>query len=220
MKNAALFWRGGLSLILLLSAQVVGAFPIFNSNLNPNIVHHRHAWSLQGGFLLPDASWRKLSTEVNEEEFVTRAYYWQTRWEYSISHDWVIRLGGEWQEIYNDNLHFIGIFVGGDIVDVLYAKLRHRFYGVFTLGFAPYTEFFFRHPSIAPPQEFDRRGTGYQIKFAFEYEYRWLPTWYWRATLGYFYEVPLGIEDTPKVSVKDLTIQGPYAGINLVWRPQ
>ena len=212
--------KGLIFLVLLAFSWGAWSFPIFNTNLDPHVMQHRHAWAVQGGFLLPDASWRALSREVNGEKVTTQAYYWQGRWEYFVNNDWAIRLGGEWQEIYNRDLHYVGIFVGGDIVDVLYSKLQHRFYGVFTLGFSPHIEFEFYHNSIAPQRYFLDYGTAYQGKFAIEYEYLWKPAWQWRGTVGYFYEKPLGINDTPKVSVKELTIQGPYAGINLVYRPQ
>ena len=211
--------RGGLILILTLFTSVAGAFPTFNTKLDSHILQQRQAWALQGGILLPDATWRALSTVVNEKKVVTQAYYWQARWEYLINNNWAVRAGAEWQEIYNKSLHFIGVFLGRDIVDILYAKLRHRFYGVFSFGFAPYVEFYFHHASISPQQDFNHSGTAYQGKFSLEYEYLWRPSWHWRATLGYFYERPMGIEDTPKVSVKDLIIQGPYGGINLIWRP-
>ena len=194
------------------------SFPTFNTNLDPHLKTHQKNWSVQGGFLLPDATWRALSLAVNDAKVRTKSYYWQGRWEYFFTNDWAVRLGGEWQEIYNENLHFIGIFLAGDIVDVLYTKLRHHFYGVFSLGFAPYVEFLLRH-NIKEPNEFNPKGTAYQGKLALEYEYHWRPSWLWRFTAGYFYEKPLGIAATPKVTFEDVTIQGPYAGINLVYRP-
>ena len=196
------------------------SFPTFNTNLDPHLKTHQKNWSVQAGILLPDATWRALSRTVNDGEKIrTQSYYCQGRWEYFFTNDWAIRLGGEWQEIYNDNLHFIGVFVGADIVDVLYTKLRHHFYGLFSLGFAPYIEFYLRHRYIKEPNEFNRTGTAYQGKLALEYEYHWKPSWLWRFTAGYFYEQPVGVSDTPKVTFKDLTIQGPYAGVNLVYRP-
>ena len=139
--------------LLPLAFPAAWAFPTFNTNLDPHVAQHRHAWSLQGGFLLPDAAWRDLAREVNGEKVATQAYYWQARWEYFLNNDWAVRLGGEWQEIYNRDLHFVGAFFGGDIVDVLETKLRHHFYGVVGLGFAPHVEFKFHHKAIAPPQD-------------------------------------------------------------------